>query len=137
MEKYIKPPRLQKGHTIGIIAPSYCMKADVIKSAADSLTQKGFNVKFSKYLFSDAHGYAGSVEERAFDFNNMIADDDVRMLLFGGGEVCNEILPYIDYETLLNTPKLYAAIATAQRFKRHTQQDRADNVLWRVAAHIL
>lgn len=41
-----------------------------------------------------------------FDFNSMIADDDVRMLLFGGGEVCNEILPYVDYENIVKHPKI-------------------------------
>lgn len=36
----------------------------------------------------------------------MIADDSVQMLLFGGGEVSNELLPYIDYALIREHPKL-------------------------------
>ncbi|MES9143943.1 LD-carboxypeptidase, partial [Cutibacterium acnes] len=36
----------------------------------------------------------------------MIADDEVKMLLFGGGEVCNEILPFIDFEAIKKHPKI-------------------------------
>lgn len=36
----------------------------------------------------------------------MVADDTVKMLLFGGGEGAAEILPLIDYENIKRKPKL-------------------------------
>ncbi|HBL84667.1 MAG: hypothetical protein A2Y17_11070 [Clostridiales bacterium GWF2_38_85] len=106
MSNIIKPDRLQKGDTIGIIAPSFALKPKYIQNSIMTLQQLGFQIKLSKHLFSDKNGYAGSVDERTDDFNTMIADNSVEMLLFGGGEVCNEILPYIDYENIKQHPKI-------------------------------
>ena len=97
---------LQKGDTIGFIAPSYKPKRDPIERSAENLRRLGYKVKFSRNLFSTANDYAGSIEERAEDFNAMIADPEVKMVFFGGGEVGNEILPYIDYESIKRNPKI-------------------------------
>ena len=92
----IKPQRLQYGDTVGIIAPSIAMKPEYIENSVRQLSDMGFKVKLSEHIFSEANGFAGSIRERAADFNAMISDQTVKMLLFGGGEVCNEILPYLD-----------------------------------------
>lgn len=102
----IKPKMLRKGDTIGFIAPSYKPKRDPIERSAENLRKLGYKVKFSKNLFSTANDYAGSIEERAEDFNTMIADPEVKMVFFGGGEVGNEILPFIDYENIKKNPKI-------------------------------
>lgn len=102
----IKPQRLQFGDTIGIIAPSIAMKPEYIKKSVEQLSSLGFEIKLADNIFSNTNGYAGSIEERADDFNSMISDDSVKMILFGGGEVCNEILPYIDYENIRRNPKI-------------------------------
>ena len=102
----IKPKMLQKGDTIGFIAPSYKPKRDPIERSAENLRKLGYKVKFSKNLFSTTNDYAGSIEERAEDFNAMIAAPEVKMVFFGGGEVGNEILPFIDYENIKKNPKI-------------------------------
>ena len=102
----IKPKMLRKGDTIGFIAPSYKPKRDPIERSAENLRKLGYKVKFSKNLFSTTNDYAGSIEERAEDFNAMIADPEVKMVFFGGGEVGNEILPFIDYENIKKNPKI-------------------------------
>ena len=102
----IKPKMLQKGDTIGFIAPSYKPKREPIERSAENLRKLGYKVKFSKNLFSTTNDYAGSIEERAEDFNAMIADPEVKMVFFGGGEVGNEILPFIDYENIKKNPKI-------------------------------
>lgn len=102
----IKPKKLQYGDTIGIISPSIAMKAEYIQSSVQNLRSLGFHIKLSNHIFSDSYGFAGSISERAKDFNAMISDNTVKMLLFGGGEVCNEILPYIDYNNVRHNPKI-------------------------------
>lgn len=102
----IKPKMLRKGDTIAFIAPSYKPKRDPIERSAENLRKLGYKVKFSKNLFSTTNDYAGSIEERAEDFNAMIADPEVKMVFFGGGEVGNEILPFIDYENIKKNPKI-------------------------------
>lgn len=107
--KRLFPPKLQKGDTIGIIAPCWEMKPERLEAPVKTLLELGYRVKYAKNLFSDTNGYAGSVEERAQDFNDMIADPDVKAVLFGGGEVGNEILPYIDYEQIIHHPKILSS----------------------------
>lgn len=106
MSNLIKPPRLRAGHTIGIVAPSLVTTPDKMEPALRGLEQLGFVVKRAPNLYADTNGYAGSVEERAADFNAMLADPEVDALLFGGGEVGNELLPYVDYELLRQHPKV-------------------------------
>ena len=102
----IKPLKLQKGDTIGFIAPSYKAKRDPIERSAENLRRLGYKVKFSKHLFSETNSYAGSIEERVEDLNAMIADPEVKMIYFGGGEVGNELLPFVDYENIKKNPKI-------------------------------
>ena len=97
---------LKPGDTIGIIAPCGLIAREKAEEAAVGLRSLGFRVNFSKNLFRDSKGYAASVEERAEDFNGMAADPDIRMIFFGGGEIGNELLPYIRYSALQRDPKL-------------------------------
>ncbi len=102
----IFPPKLKKGDTIGLIAPCYVMTREYLEPLFKTMDELGYKVKCAKNLFSSTNEYAGSVEERAEDFNAMIADPEVKAVLFCGGEVCNEILPHIDYERIKANPKL-------------------------------
>lgn len=104
--KPILANKLQKGDVIGIVSPCYAITEDSVAKARATLERMGFRVKTGRHIFSTAHGYAGSLEERVSDFNDMITDQDVRMILFGGGEVGNELLPYVDYASLSRFPKL-------------------------------
>lgn len=102
----IKPYQLVEGDTIGILSPSFVLKQEVIQPSLENLKEKGFKVKIAKNAFKDTFGYAATPEERAEDFNNMVSDNEVKMLLFGGGEVCNEILPLLDFSLINRNPKI-------------------------------
>lgn len=102
----MKPKSLNYGDTIGLIAPSYAVTSERIAASVHTLQNLGFRVKFAKNLFSDAWGFAGTDAERADDFHEMLEDPDVKMILFGGGEVGNELLPLIDWEVVRRNPKL-------------------------------
>ncbi len=104
--KRIYPKRLREGATIGVVAPCWLMRPEYVEPAAQTLCERGFQVKLAQNLFADSYGYAASAQERADDFNAMIADPQVDMLLFGGGEVCNELLPLLDYENIVRNPKI-------------------------------
>ena len=75
-----------------------------------------FKAKFLNRLFSSANGYAGSIGERAANFNDMVADDSVQMLLFGGSEVSNEIFPCIDYFNIIRILKSFVVTAIVPPF---------------------
>lgn len=96
----MKPNSLKYGDTIGIISPCIALTPEYFATPLSVLESKGFKVKLSENIFKNTHGYAASEKERADDFNSMISDDNVKMILFGGGYVCNEILPFIDFENI-------------------------------------
>ena len=101
-----KPCRLRAGDQIGIVAACYAAEEERSTRAVRVLEAAGFQVKLGENLFRNTWGFAASAEERAADFNAMIRDPGVRMILFGGGEVGNELLPLIDYDALAADPKL-------------------------------
>lgn len=102
----IKPSALKKGDTIGIISPCFSFAEDEKAIVEQSLLHRGYGVKYGKNLFSLSDSYCASAKERADDFNAMISDDDVSMILFEGGEVSNELIPLIDYESIKKHPKI-------------------------------
>lgn len=105
----LKPQALKYGDTIGVISPCYAYSEENIAGALAGLAQMGFSVKLGEHVYKDTYGYAASPEERAEDFNNMASDKDIRMVLFGGGEVGNEILPLIDYDSVRANSKIYCS----------------------------
>jgi len=105
----IKPYQLSEGDTIGILSPSFASKKEDIQQSLEKLEREGFKIKIAKNAFKNTYGYAATPEERAEDFNGMIADNDVKMLLFEGGEVCNEILPLIDFSLVRKHPKIISS----------------------------
>jgi len=107
----IKPERLKTGDTIGIISPCDLLKPEYICKAIKNIEKLGLKIKLSNNIFSNSAVYAASICERAQDFNDMIADKEVKMVFFGGGEVCNEILPYIDFENIRKNPKIICSFS--------------------------
>ncbi len=64
-------------------------------------------VKFGKNIYKDTYKYTASVAERVDDLNEMIYDENVRLVFFGGGYGSVDLLPYIDYNRIKETLKLF------------------------------
>lgn len=98
---------LKPGNTIGIIAPSWVANRDDYKKYTSGLEALGFHVKFGSNIYRDTWRYTASTAERVDDLNGMIADETVSMVFFGGGYGSVDLLPYIDYHRIKETPKLF------------------------------
>ena len=103
--------RLKPGECIGIISPCHVGDPANYERINAVLTRLGFTTKPGENLFKATYGYEASIQERAADFNAMVADDAVQMILFGGGEGAVEILPHLDYEKIRAHPKLIASFS--------------------------
>lgn len=104
----IKPPRLRKGETIGVIAPSSPQRDDKrLKSGIRYFESLGYRVRCGENLWK-RHGYlAGTDEERIADLNAMINDPEVRMIIAGrGGYGMTRIIERVDYRALKRSPKI-------------------------------
>lgn len=96
---------LTKKGTIGICSPSHLVDHGEFQYILSEIRKRGFGVREADNLYKDTYGYLAAPEERADDFNQMVADPDVNLIFFGGGEGGNELLPYIDYDLIRKNPK--------------------------------
>lgn len=113
--KTIKPKKIQKGDTVGVISPSEPITKDLRKQFNDgvlALQKMGLKVKLGKHVFDQYYYNAGTRENRIKDFNNIWKDPEVKMILMSqGGETANHLLDGIDYEMIGNNPKIFAGIS--------------------------
>ena len=106
----IFPKKLQKGDTIGVVAPSNPIIGEniqEIEKAKEIIEKLGFKVRYSKNLFSNTNGYSSTAKEKAQDINDMFADKDVNMIWCAkGGENSNSTFEYLDYNLIKENPKI-------------------------------
>ena len=106
----IIPKKLEKGDTIGIVAPSNPIigeNIEEIMKAKEIVENDGFKVKFSKNIFSNTNGYSSTAKEKAEDINEMFADKEVKMIWCAkGGENSNTTFEYLDYDLIRENPKI-------------------------------
>jgi len=105
-----RPPRLERGQTIGIVAPAGPIKVDRLQSGLERLG-KDFRVKVGASVTAPhpdgVPSYlAASDEVRAAELAAMIADPDVRAIILArGGYGLMRILPRLDPDLLRRDPK--------------------------------
>lgn len=106
----IKPKKLKKGDTIGVIAPSgpiIGIKIKELEKAREIVEKDGFKVKYSKNIFKNTNGYSATAKEKSEDINEMFADKEVKMIWCAkGGASSNTTFEYLDYELIKQNPKI-------------------------------
>ncbi|MCQ2449752.1 MAG: LD-carboxypeptidase [Clostridia bacterium] len=102
----IKPNALKPFDNVGIVSPCFSFTQEERAVVETALSARSLTPKYGKNIFSLNDSYCGTVAERAQDFNEMISDRNIRMILFEGGEVSNEIIPFLDYEAIKMNPKI-------------------------------
>jgi muramoyltetrapeptide carboxypeptidase len=105
----IKPSRLERGQTVGVIAPASPPRGDgaLIPQWLDRIEALGFEVKQGEHLY-DRYGYmAGFDTDRAADVNRMFADEEVDAIIcLRSGYGSARTLPYLDYDLIRRNPKI-------------------------------
>lgn len=104
----LKPNRLQLGQTVGILSPAGAtFLEDQLNVVVEAVEALGLVPKLAPHV-RDRYGYlAGRDEDRAADVNQLFADPTVAALLpIQGGWGSSRILPYLDYETIRQNPKI-------------------------------
>lgn len=106
----MKAQRLGERVTVGVFSSSAPISATVpvrYERGKAYLESKGIRV-IDGSLCGRRDGYrSGSIRERADEFNRLLHDDGVQVLMAAiGGNNTNAILPYIDYDYLRRHPKI-------------------------------
>jgi muramoyltetrapeptide carboxypeptidase len=103
----IKPPRLEPGDLVGLIAPGGHTTSKSIEKAVRNIEALGLRVKLGDNV-SAVHGnYGGTVAQRLDDLHDMFADPQVNAIwAIRGGSGCISLLPHIDYQLIRDNPKV-------------------------------
>lgn len=96
--------------TVGVFSSSSPISATVpvrYNRGKEYLESKGFRVVNGNLCGKQDYYRSGSIMERAYEFNQLLYNDEVQVLMAAiGGYNTNSILPYIDYEYLKQHPKI-------------------------------
>tara|TARA_R110000796_G_scaffold252631_1_gene389194 strand:- start:76024 stop:77079 length:1056 start_codon:yes stop_codon:yes gene_type:complete len=106
IQENTKPKKLKKGDTIGLVAPGYAIKREILEKAKDTLREMGF-VPFHTDRILGNYGYFSATDqERAADVNEMFSNPSIDGILCArGGYGCTRIMHLIDYENIKKNPK--------------------------------
>ncbi|MEX0982720.1 MAG: LD-carboxypeptidase [Bacteroidales bacterium] len=106
MESVISPQFLQKGDTVGIIAPARRIGREELIPFNRFLLNAGLKVVSGHNLFGTEHQLSGTVEERLSDIHQMFTDPSVKAIFSArGGYGAAQLLPGIDWEVVRDNPK--------------------------------
>jgi muramoyltetrapeptide carboxypeptidase len=107
MTHLIKPPRLQKGDLVGLIAPGGYTSDAAIQKAVKTIEALGFRVKPGNYLREVWGNYGGTVAARIADLHGMFRDPEVKAIwAIRGGSGCISLLKHLDFELIRKHPKI-------------------------------
>ncbi|MCM3567986.1 LD-carboxypeptidase [Neobacillus mesonae] len=106
--KAIKPNRLKKGDTVGVIAPAGPPNMENLERGIQFLKSLGLNIKMGKHV-RKVNGYlAGTDQERLEDLHQMFLDYEVNAIICAcGGYGTGRIASSIDYHMIKNNPKIF------------------------------
>ncbi len=108
----LKPKALQRGDTIGIVAPAGPVKRERIELAIDRLRQLGFRTKTYADIWRSRAYLAGDDATRAQEFMDAFADPETTAVWCArGGYGVVRILPRIDFEVVRNNPKVFVGFS--------------------------
>lgn len=105
----IKPARLKKGDTIGLITPASSPDELIrIEESTKYFERLGYRIKLGKYV-GRFNGYlAGTDEERLEDLHSMFSDKSVKAIMcLRGGYGAFRLLDKINYKLIQKNPKIF------------------------------
>src|ERR1700730_16395488 len=103
-----KPPALQPGDTVGIVAPASKIQRELFEKGCEVLRQQGYRPFYFDSILEHDLYFAGSGGRRARELEEMFARDDVKAIVCArGGDGANYLLPMLDLEKIKAHPKIF------------------------------
>jgi muramoyltetrapeptide carboxypeptidase len=104
----LRPPALQRGDTIGVVAPSYSPREGWLTRGVKALERAGFNVILDDELMTLRRYIRREDERRAENFMAMWMDPRVNAVIGGtGGYGAVRMLPHLEPEVFRLNPKSF------------------------------
>jgi len=104
----VKPPALRPGDTIGIVASASNVKRADLEAGCEGLRRAGYRPFYLDSILDQELYFAGSVQRRARELEEMFARDEVRAIVCArGGYGANYLLEVLDLEKIKAHPKIF------------------------------
>jgi muramoyltetrapeptide carboxypeptidase len=112
----VKPPALRPGDVVGIVAPASNVKRADLEAGCEVLRRAGYQPVYLDSILERDLYFAGSVERRARELEDMFMRDDIRAIVCArGGYGANYLFRELDLEKIKAHPKIivgYSDITT-------------------------
>jgi len=103
-----KPAALQAGDTIGIVAPASNIKRALLDAGCEALRKLGYRPFYFDSILEQDLYFAGSVDRRARELEEMFVRDDVKAILCArGGYGTNYLLNALNPSRIAPHPKIF------------------------------
>jgi muramoyltetrapeptide carboxypeptidase len=103
----VKPPALRPGDTVGIVAPASNIQREALLSGCDVLRRLGYEPVYSESIFERDLYFAGTLDRRIAEFEEMFLREDVRAIVCArGGYGSNYLLSRLDPSKIATHPKI-------------------------------
>ena len=102
----ITPSFLKKGDKIGIISTARKISYLELKPALKIIESWGLHIVFGNFLFETNNQFAGTVNQRVMDIQQMIDNNEIKAILCArGGYGTIQIIDHINFDNFKNNPK--------------------------------
>lgn len=103
----LRPPKLQPGDAIGVVAPAGPVEKEPLEKGMKVLRRMGFEPVPGRHLAARQRYLAGKDEDRAQDLIDMFADPQIKAIVCArGGYGVNRILGRIQPKLVRENPKI-------------------------------
>lgn len=104
----VRPPALRGGDTLAVIAPASAVCRSDVEAGVARLRELGYNPVYSESIFDCDLYFAGTVERRARELQEVFERDEVKAILCArGGYGANYLLSHLDVAKLRAKPKIF------------------------------
>lgn len=102
----IKPKRIKKGDTIGLIAPGYAVSSESLEKGKNALEDMGLIPYHTDRVIGNYGYFSNTDKERIADIHEMFSNPKIDGILCArGGYGCTRIISKLDYGLIKRNPK--------------------------------
>lgn len=102
---------MKKGDKVAIVCCSNGQATaykEKISNLQDVLIQIGFVPIMSEYIYERDSVFSGPAKERAESLMQFYKEDEIKAIFdISGGDIANEILPYLDFDVIAQSKKMF------------------------------
>jgi muramoyltetrapeptide carboxypeptidase len=116
----VKPPALRPGDTVGIVAPASNIKQSELEAGCEALRRAGYRPFYLDSILDRNVYFAGSVERRVGELEEMFERDEVRAIVCArGGYGANYLLNHLDLDKIESHPKIFVGYSDITSLLTH------------------